>query len=147
MLTVKATGKADWYNSVGNTAAISNSWNGTLELVNGTDKTLTPCTNAYASGNTYYYPHNQTLHARLFLKQTGDFDSRGTRTADWQDNSALNTSAIDEASKRSADFRYDTVRKCAALSVARPYLEVHSYVRYGNADNYTNATEIGRAHV
>ena len=88
----------------------------------------------------WYYPHNQTLHARLFLKQKGKLDTRGTRTADWQDNSAINDSTADEVQQSSKEFRYDTVRKCAALSVARPYLEAHSYVRYGDVNNYTGAT-------
>ena len=76
----------------------------------------------------------------MFLKQKGKLDTRGTRTADWQDNSAINDSAADEAQQSSKKFRYDTVRKCAALSVARPYLEAHSYVRYGDVKNYTEAT-------
>ena len=149
-LTVTATGKADWYNSVGNTATYNNSWSAAGLFVNGTDKTLTPCVNGYrtyystSSNGTrnynWYYPHNQTLHARLFLKQKGSFDTRGARTADWQDNSAVNSAEKDKAQSLSRDYRYDTVRKCAALSVARPYMEVHSYVRYGNVNNYTGKT-------
>ena len=98
-LTVTATGKADWYNSVGNTATYSNSWSAAGLFVNGTDKTLTPCVNNYrtyystSSNGTrnynWYYPHNQTLHARLFLKQKGAFDTRGARTADWQDRKSV----------------------------------------------------------
>ena len=148
-LTVTATGKADWYNSVGNSSAVDTAAHVASDLLNSTSKKLTPCVNLYytyshTSSNTAYYrwnyPHNQALHARLFLKQKGVYDTRGPLPSEWQDNTKINDSALDEAQVSSKSFLYDTVRKCAALSVARPYMEVHSYVRYGDKNNYTGKT-------
>ncbi|MEE0705969.1 MAG: hypothetical protein UCH28_06245, partial [Adlercreutzia sp.] len=89
-LTMKATGKADWYNSVGN--------------VDGS------CSNTYTSNNSTYYPHNDLLHTRIWLTQAGPHDTRAN------------------------------VQKCAALSVPRPAMEVHTFIRYGNTADYTETS-------
>ena len=69
------------------------------------------CSHYYNTGGTYTdYPHNDQLHARLTLKQQGTYDTRVT------------------------------VRQCAALSVPRPAMEVHTAIQYGQAD-YTEQTK------
>ncbi len=150
LLKVTATGNSDWYDSTGNTATHGDShwnlpsWNYGGRLVNSTDSTRTPCSDAYSIARSnsssnwydYYYPHDNTLHARLALKQVGRYDTRGGRT-----DANGNVGYLVDADVASTSVnRFDTVRKCAALSVVRPYLETHSYVRYGNKANYTGAT-------
>ena len=78
----------------------------------------------------WYYPHNQTLHARLFLKQKGKLDTRGTRTADWQDNSAINDSTADEVQQSSKKFPLrHRAQVCRALCGAPVPGGPTSYVR------------------
>lgn len=88
-LAVVADGASDWYNGVNNPDH--------------------DCANAHAyylgnGSSTTSYNHNDQLHARLTLSQTGAYDTRAT------------------------------VKQCAALNVPRPAMEVHTTIQYGQRD-------------
>ena len=100
-LTMKATGNTDWYNSVGNIDSNNNGYGTGLNCQSRYISTYTSGGNRYYS---YNYPHDDMLHAQMFLTQKGVYDTR-----------------ISE-------------NKCAALSVPRPAMEIHSYLRFGQQD-------------